>query len=51
MQLTFTIRERLDVSRFHSAWQRVVERHPALRTRIVLSDQSRPSNASRTAFA
>ena len=34
LQLTFTIREPLDVPRFKSAWQQVVARHPALRTRI-----------------
>ncbi|HEY2942658.1 MAG TPA: condensation domain-containing protein, partial [Vicinamibacteria bacterium] len=42
MQLTFTIREPLDVPRFKSAWRQVVERHPALRTRIALGDQSPP---------
>lgn len=42
LQLMFTIRERLDVPRFKSAWQRVIERHPALRTRIAAGEQGPP---------
>jgi amino acid adenylation domain-containing protein len=42
VQLTFTIREPLDVPRFKSAWQQLVARHPSLRTRIVFRGDSPP---------
>jgi amino acid adenylation domain-containing protein len=42
LQLTFTIREALDVPRFKSAWKRLIDRHPALRTRIAAGEQGPP---------
>ncbi|MDX6271914.1 MAG: hypothetical protein QOD28_3137, partial [Acidobacteriota bacterium] len=41
-QLRFSINGRLDVPAFERAWQRVVERHPILRTSFVWERQEKP---------
>ncbi|HJR08158.1 MAG TPA: amino acid adenylation domain-containing protein [Pyrinomonadaceae bacterium] len=41
-QLRFSIRGRLDVAAFERAWQRVIERHPILRTGFVWERQEKP---------
>ncbi|HEX8128490.1 MAG TPA: amino acid adenylation domain-containing protein [Pyrinomonadaceae bacterium] len=41
-QLRFTIRGGLDVQAFEHAWQRVIERHPILRTGFVWERQEKP---------
>lgn len=41
-QLTWTIRAELEASRFRQAWERVVQRHPVLRTFFVWEGRDEP---------
>lgn len=41
-QIIITQNERLDIDAFKSAWQKVVDRNPVLRTNFINSDSSKP---------
>src|SRR5689334_903949 len=41
-QLSFTIQGRLDVAMWRQAWERLVERHPALRTAFLCGSREEP---------
>ncbi|MCZ6705143.1 MAG: condensation domain-containing protein, partial [Bacteroidetes bacterium] len=41
-QACYTLRGHLDVAAFHNSWQRIVDRHPALRTAFLWDDLKQP---------